>query len=342
MAMLMVASFVSAQNAKFWGFENERQSWHGLIWERNLQDFSAITYQEAVSDLINAFEDKTGKELVPDTENRAGIKVYTNSGRGLETPKELTRAVIQALVERGFEKENLLIVDTHRERLREAGYLPPHSRRESGNQFDGVPVYALESGELKDPDWYYESPLPQEFTTPLGRELLQRTELDPEIARKSHLPDQLLTNVDFWINLPMASNNPAITLNGALVNATLYNVSNGNRFFSSPSNAPVAVAEIAAIPEIQDTWAFSIISMELMQYIAGPAFNSHYTRSENKLWLSVDPVIMDRMLIEKLNKGRLEHGFMPLPSLPGIIEFSLQMDLGYGVKEQAEFIKIGD
>lgn len=331
--------FLWAGDGSFWGFGDERARWDGVLWEAEL---GWGGYGEPVARLLERFEDDTGKSLEPGERGRAGIKVYTNSGLGLHTPRGLTRAVLEELRARGFTDEELLIVDAREALLRECGYLPPHSRmEEEGPYFDGVRVYALESGELRSDLWYYESPLPREFTTPLGRRLLERPMApDDEESRRSYLPDALLVEVDFWINLPMASHHPAVGVSGALANASLWNITNGTRFFNSPANAPVAVAEIAAIPEIQDTLALNLLSLERYQYIGGPAFNANYTGEEPRLWLSVDPAILDALLVRRVNAAREVRGFEKLPSIPPFLEYAMELGVGQGLPGLAEVKKV--
>lgn len=333
MAMTLLALSAQAGPDAFWGYEKDaRQPWDGQLWIQNLENFTDAAYTAATRQLLAAFEEATGRRLVPGIHGRAALKVYTNSGAGLATPPALVRAVIGALGERGFAPGNILIVDARETLLREAGYLPPLSRMPlQGYTFEGVEVTSLDSDRERSETWFYDSPLPREFSSPLGQVLLgQAMELDPERSRKSHLPVTLVTGVDFWINLPVAAHHPAVGMSGALVNATLWNVTNGSRFFSSPANAPVAVAEIASIPELKASWALNLVSLEHYQYIAGPAFNANYTRSLPQVWMSVDPVVMDARLIQLVNIARTESGFKPLPMVPEFIEYAMQLGLGNG------------
>lgn len=314
---------------RFWGFEDARKAFHGKVWEVELEQLSESEYADAVERMIAAFERERGEDLGPGEWRRAGIKVYTHSGPGLRTPPALTRAVVRALERRGFARDELFIFDTRESNLRWSGYLPPLSGRAQGDYFHGVPVRYLDGPGMRDPVWYYDSPLPEEFTTPLGRELLRPTVvIDPEELRRSFLPAPLITDVDFWINLPVAMDQRALGLSGAMVNATLWSISNNIRFFGSPVNAPVAVAEIAAIPELLDTWALSIVSLESYQFIGGPAFNANYTASEPLLWMSVDPVILDAMLLDRINRARGERGFSSLGSLLPYLDYAVNFGLG--------------
>jgi len=329
----------AADGASFWGFEGARAAFHGVIWKAPLEDFSEASYAAEVAALLASFEAATGRGLVPGRHGRAGLKIYSNSGAGLQTPLALVRAVILELERRGFAREDLFLVDAREDMLRDAGYLPPLSRMPGlGPYFEGVRVYALNTGTQRSPVWYYESPLPQEFTSPLGRQLLRSPlQLDLQEARKSYLPEILLTGADFWINLPMAVHHPATGLSGALVNASLWNITNATRFFNSPANAPVAVAEIASIPELQASWALNLVSLEGYQHIAGPSFNAHYTASRPELWMSVDPVILDAQLNGLLNEARRARGFGPLPEVPEMLEYAVQLGIGQGAAGAARW-----
>lgn len=342
--MTLLAVPVQASEGAFWGFGDTRVPFHGLIWQTPLADSSDDAHRISVARILHSFEQTTGRSLAPGSRGRAAIKVYANSGPGLQTPPALTRAVIHELLKRGFGRDQLMIIDAREDMLRAAGYLPPLSRmRVEGPYFDGVHVFALDEGSLLSPIWYYESPLPREFTSPIGRMLLRPTrEVDPTEARRSYLPSKLLTEVDFWINLPVACHHPAMEMSGAMVNASLWNITNNTRFFSSPANAPVAIAEIAAIPEILDTWALNIVSLMAFQYIGGPAFNANYTDSLPQLWASVDPVILDVALTGLLNSSRRRNGFRPLSSVPEFVELAVQLGVGFGLPAQARIQPLVD
>jgi hypothetical protein len=341
--MTLLPFMAIAEEGVFWDYEeNTRKDFHGTIWRVPQQPSSQAGYKEKVDALFATFESATGKKLEPGPFGRVALKVYTNSGAGLHTPEGLVRAVIDALLRRGFAKDGICIVDAQEKLLREAGFLPALSQMaRAGPYFDGVRVYGLDEGSLQSPTWFYESPLPREYTSPLGREMLQPVmDLDPVKARKSYLPGILLGKVDFWINMPVVSHHPATGMSGALVNASLWNITNATRFFSSPANAPVAVAEISAIPELQASWAMNLVSLEQYQFIAGPAFNANYTDSVPELWMSVDPVVLDANFIQLINRSRQQRGFNRLPEVPEFILYAMQLGLGRGIPSETRFIEV--
>jgi hypothetical protein len=312
------------------------------VWQARLSDNSDQEYARKVETLIEAFEKATGQKLVPGTKKRVGLKIYTDSGPGMATPIPLTKAVIAALVHRGYETKNIYLVGLNALRLRMTGYLPSLVTNES--PFKDNPVYVLESGRYYDPVWFYDSPLPQRFDPVFAQKQTQdvSNSSTKDEDRKSFLATPLFLDSDFWINMPVYTDHPTLGVNGALVNATLWNASNTARFFRSPANAPAAVAEMSAIPELRQTWVFTIASLQNYQFIGGPFFNSLYTVSEPVVWLSRDPVMMDALMRDRINSHRKQSGFQPLDEEIRTLEFAETLGGGSTQTSAAKIIRVGD
>lgn len=313
-----------------------------IIYEAKLPDFSVATYADRVELLIAQFEASIGQKLVPGEKGKVGLKIYADSGPGLATPVPLTQAVVAALLRRGYKKENIFLVGLNQQRLRFAGYLPALSTGKS--VFEGHKIYVLESGRYFDPVWFYDSPLPSRFDPILAQKSVEN--FDPETSldddRKSFLATPLFAEADFWINLPVYTDHPVLGVNGALVNATLWNASNTARFFRSPASAPAAVAEMSAIPELRHTWMFTLVSLERYQFIGGPWFNSLYTISEPRLWLGADPVLLDALMLEKINRYRARDGFKPVSEDIRTLEFASILGVGSRKTADAKFVPVGN
>src|SRR5690606_9630797 len=149
-----------------------------------------------------------------------------------------------------------------------------------------------------------------------------------EAGRRSFLPVPLMLEVDFWINLPAYTDHPVLGINGALVNATLWNASNTARFFGSQASGRAAVAEMAAIPALAERWVFSIVSLERYQFLGGPDVNSLYTESEPMLWLSADPVALDSRMYQKINDSRRDRGFPEIDAWMTLLDYAMKLNLG--------------
>jgi hypothetical protein len=313
-----------------------------VIWEAKMHDFSDASYATQVEKLIAGFEASLGQRLVPGAKGKVGLKIYADSGPGLATPLGLTKAVIAALERRGYAKDKIFLVGLNGQRLRFSGYLPSLVTGKSA--FDGHPVYVLESQRYFDPVWFYDSPLPSRFDPILAQKSVENfdSETTLEQDRKSFLATPLFVDADFWINLPVYTDHAVLGVNGALVNATLWNASNTARFFRSPASAPAAVAEMSAIPELRGTWMFTLASLERYQFIGGPWFNSLYTISEPLLWLGTDPVLLDSLMLERINHYRARDGFKAVSDDIRTLEFASILGVGSRKTADAKFVPVGN
>ena len=308
------------------------------VWEAHLAGFTDADYEVEVEKLISSYEKVSGKKIAPGAKKKVGLKIYSDSGPGMATPTGLVKAVISALEKRGYANNNIFLVGLNQLRLRMTGYLPSLVTGET--PFRGNAVFVLESNRYYDPVWFYDSPLPERFDPIFAA---HQTEGVPNTStkeedRKSFLATPLFLDTDFWINLPVYTDHQVLGVNGALVNATLWNASNTARFFRSPATAPAAVAEMSAIPELRETWRFSIASLEHYQFIGGPFFNSLYTNAEPLIWLSTDPVMMDALMRAKINLWRKHEGFEPISDEIRTLEFAQTLGVGSTLINDAKMI----
>lgn len=310
-----------------------------FLFDCELGGFSENDYAAAVKDLFAAYEKETGRKLVPAEKKKVALKIYTASGKGLATPPALTRAVRDELMRRGFPRENIFIVDLNEKSLRKSGYLPPFRR--GNDAWEGSPVLALDTGKFYDAKWFFENPLPShENYLPDSS-----SEWDaPENDRKSFLPAPLLFDVDFWINLPVATDSTALGVSGALANATLWNISNQRRFLDNPANAAAAAVGVATIPEFKAKFELTLLSLEKYQFIGGPNFYAEYTASENRIWLSANPVILDYLLWQRMNALRVKRGFDPILPEPPVFAMASKgsVSLGSCVSAEITLVKLSE
>lgn len=267
-----------------------------LLIRQDLAGFEDKDYATAVEQTLREYESRTGLPLTPGQLRKCGLKLSSDAGIGLATPKPLVRAISAALLKRGFEKQSIILCDARAESLRQAGFLPALST--DSQTFEGLPV---EAWEQLAPKWAdekrlrYESnvlPRPGSPAVPWGD------------ARVSILPKTLYDDVDFWINLPVLSDSKALGVQGALASASLTNMANGERFTEAPATAVKAAVEVCAIPRLGGKNRLTILSLERYQVLGGPTFDAGWCRSEKTLLASANPVIVDFIGLQKINAGR--------------------------------------
>ncbi len=271
-----------------------------LLLERKLEDFSDTAYAQATEELIAGFESRTGVTLKPGERRRCAIKLSTQSGAGLSTPKGLVRAVADALVRRGFARENLFLCDVAAAPLRLSGYLP--ARADLEPRFEGLLVRSWDTEARAwagDPRLAYENPVPPTPGLPIPEWH------DPRV---SLLPKPLFDEVDFWIQLPVITDSADLGVRGALACASIGNATNAERFTGNPRNAALAAVEMCAAPELDRRRVLSLVSLERFQVRGGPLFDAGWCRSEKVLYASANPVILDYLALSKIRSVRASEG----------------------------------
>ncbi len=297
-----------------------------VIFQTRLNEFNSANYNAAVKSLFSAFERASDNKLKRGAKGRVGLKIYTNSGAGLSTPKTLIEAVIIELEKRGYKRSDITLVDMSARKMRACGFLPKLSDVKNGasDTYNGVSVVDVESGKFFDKRWYYDNPLtPKNINTSWSfRELY-----NPEL-RKSYLPVPLFLSVDFWINLPVVTDMEGLGVCAALGNMSIWNMSNNERFLKEPANASMAAAEVCAIPEMRESNIFTILSFEQGQFVGGSVFNARFCFSENILMLSANPVAIDYIAWQTINKYRRANRFKLIDPEPPILNYCRQLGVG--------------
>lgn len=279
------------------------------------------TYRQLVIKILDLEEREMGQSLGPGQKRRVGIKVYTESGLGLETPKQLTAGVIDALLARGFRSEEIFILDDSSFSLWECGYLPHPFPAPSEKTFHGVAVRALTSDRCYDERWFYDCPLSRRRAC-LGRPIWSHeVENDEEIdGRRSYLPVALFFDVDFWINLPRLRADRTLTVAAAVANGTIFNMTNGRRFFGNPKHAATAMVDVLSIPEFSRVPVIHILDLTRFQVIEQNVYRAYFCGSANRLIFGRDPFAIDHYGWQILNRERRRFGMADLP-LPEIFRY---------------------
>lgn len=317
----------------------------GLVYQANLSSEERSDYEAALLDLLAAYENSSGQFLRPGATGRVALKVDVRKGAGLSTPLALVEAMVRVLEQRSFRREDIYLVAHSARNLQKAGFVKSLHGGTRALAVGGCGWKAWDQGADYDANWYYDSPLPprSKLSPNLLAPFSEEGKLDPTTEqRKSLLPVPLMFDFDVWINLATAADTPDWGICAVLANATLANVSNARRFQGESVAAAAAIAEIAAIPELRQTWFFSMVSLHKYQYIGGPQYNAAYTRSEPLLWLSADPVALDRLLVERINQARQQEGFPRLQSIPLQLSYAASLGVGQSSLDVISLVDIAD
>jgi len=252
---------------------------------------------------------KTGVGLVFRREDRVGIKINTIGGKKLSTRPEVGLALANILTEGGLLPKNMVIWDRTNRELRDAGYILNINR-------DTLKIFATDTEGAG-----------------YGTELISHRNIG-----------SLLSTIQ--ANLVTASVSLAMLKDHGLagVTAGMKNyfgaIHNPNKYHDS--NCDPFVAEVFDVEPIKRKHRLTILDGLVVQYHRGPSFNPKWAARAGLLVFGLDPVAVDTVGWQILEKLRAEKG---LPSLkeekrePRYLLTAEKMGLGRADKNEIKLIE---
>ncbi len=226
------------------------------------------------------------------TQDVVGLKVVSDPGPTGGTRPAVAAAVVEGLLAAGLPPQHVIVWDKHLGDLRQAGFVALHARY--GVRVEG----ALEAGY--DPTKFYDSSL-------LGQLVWGDSEFGKEgtgIGRKSYVSKLVSHEMTKLINLTPLLNHNLVGVNGNLYSLSMGSIDNTLRFVTSGERLATAVPEVYALPILGDRVVLNIVDALLGQYYGEDRSLLHYTFELNQLRFSTDPVALDVLSIQELERER--------------------------------------
>jgi uncharacterized protein (DUF362 family) len=206
-----------------------------------------------------------------------GIKVNCLAGRGLSTKYELVQALIQGLRSAGVAEKNIIIWDRANRDLEKAGYKIQTNR-------NGLKCYGTDQ-------------------VGYSRKLYEFGEVG------SSLSNILVHQCTAIINVPLLKDHGICGITNALKNffGAIHNPNKYHDNFGDPF-----IADVNMLPEIRNKTRITITDALTAQYEGGPPFMPQWSWQFNGLLVGFDPVALDTVAWDVIEKKRKECGFRSL------------------------------
>lgn len=159
-----------------------------------------------------------------------------------------------------------------------------------------------------------------------GDLLFKRGEIQ-QLSNESHLARELL-KVDKIINVPVLCGSESFGVTGAIYNVTVPNVDNWRRFAQGPSFGDPYLPELYADERIGPKVVLNILDGLVSQYAGGPKFEPNYAYEHRTIYMSKDPVALDKFAWELVSQWRKEAQLPPLQRAGAYIDTAGAMGLG--------------
>ena len=248
-----------------------------------------------------------------------GIKVYSGPGSHSGTRPAVVGAVIEGLLEAGIPSPNIIIWDKRLVDLRLAGY------EDLARRYQVRLAGAADSGY--DEAAYYDNAI-------MGSLVAGDLDFDSHgktTGRYSYISKLLTRTVTKIINISPLLNHNLAGVCGNLYSLAMGSVDNTLRFEASPDRLATAVPEIYAKEPLSDHVALNITDALIGQYQGEQMSLLHYSVELNQIWLSKDPVALDVLAIQELDRERQERKILPGNDNPDLYRnASFFLELGVG------------
>lgn len=229
------------------------------------------------------------------TQDTVGLRVFSAPGATSGTRRVVVEAIVQGLIEAGLPPKQIVVWDKRLADLRQAGFFDLAERY-------GVRVAgSAEAGydEKADP---YETAL-------LGQLVWGDLEFGRKgegVGRKSFVSNLVSQQMTKIVNISPLLNHNLVGVSGNLWGLALSSVDNTLRFETDLARLVEAVPEIFALRALSDRVVLNIVDALICQYQGGEKQLLHYSTALNQLWFSTDPVALDVLAIQELNRQREE------------------------------------
>jgi len=206
-----------------------------------------------------------------------GIKINCLAGRGISSTRELVESIVEGLRKAGVPERNIIIWDRSNRDLEKAGYkIQTNGNRSKcyGNNQAGYSYDVFEYGEVG-----------------------------------SCISNIVLQQCTSIINVPVLKDHGIVGITNAMKNF-FGAIHNPNKYHDN--NGDPYIADVNMLPAIRSKTRITITDALTAQYEGGPPFMPQWTWPFNGILVGMDPVALDAVAWDIIEKKRKEKG---LPSL---------------------------
>lgn len=247
------------------------------------------------------------------TQDVIGVKVVSSPGANSGTRPSVVSAVVEGLLGAGIAPQKIIIWDRRMSDLRAAGYV------EMAAQYKIRVASSAESGY--DENVFYESPV-------IGNLVFGDRDFEKKGAgRKSYVSRLVTGEMTRIISISPLLNHNHAGISGHLYSLALGSIDNTLRF-DAPDRMATAIPEIYALPLLGDRVILNITDALLCQYQGEQLSLLHYSAPLNQLWFSKDPVALDVLGLQELERQRRAATIQQPKANPDLYQNAALLELG--------------
>jgi hypothetical protein len=287
---------------------------------------------EAVREMVNRGITNLTRKASPreawlslvSTQDVVGLKVYSAPGPNSGTRPSVVAAIVEGLLAAGLPSRNIIVWDRQMVDLRLAGFV------ELGERYHVRVAGSAQAGY--DAKTFYDTPLIGNLVW--GDVEFGKTERGA--GRKSFVSKLVSQDMTKIINVTPLLNNNIAGVSGNLFSLAMGSVDNTLRFESDTTRLAKAVPEIYALPSLGDRVVLNVVDALICQYEGGEHSLLHYSTVLNQLRFSRDPVALDVLSLQELQRQRNATRAPHVKPNPDLIEIASVLELGVNDPRQID------
>jgi hypothetical protein len=250
------------------------------------------------------------------TNDVVGIKVFSLPGPNSGTRPAVVAGLVEQLLAAGLPATNIVVWDRQSVDLRLAGYY------ELSKSYGIRVVGSMQSGF--DTTNVYENPL-------LGNLVWGDFEFGNKgegVGRKSYVSKLVSQQLTKIINVSPLLNHTLAGVSGNLYGLASGSLDNIARFETDSERMARTLPEIYALPSLSDRVVMNIVDALICQYEGGERGLLHYSTIINEIRLSKDPVALDVLSIQELDRQRQMSGTAKPKASMELYDIAALLELG--------------
>ncbi len=248
-----------------------------------------------------------------------GLKVYSAPGSSSGTRPAVVAAVVEGLLAAGIPTNHIIIWDKQRADLRRAGFFEFAARY--GIRVEGSASAGYDDGTFYEPD--------KPILGPLVWSDLEYGREGRNVGRKSFVSKLVSQEITKIINIPPLLNHNVAGVSGNLYSLAIGSVDNTLRFEMDAGRLAQAVPEIYALPTLGDRVVLNLVDALVCQYEGQHLGLLHYATVLNELRFSTDPVALDVLSLQELDRQRRAAKITSPPHSLQLFQNASLLELGF-------------
>jgi hypothetical protein len=270
----------------------------------------------AITNLTGKLSGREAWLSLVSTQDVVGLKLFSVPGPHNGTRPAVVGAIVEGLLAAGLPTNHIILWDRQATDLRLAGFFDLAERYH-------IRVAASAQAGYDEKAFYDRSLLGN-----LVWGDLEFGKKDPGVGRKSFVSKLVTREITKIINVTPLLNHNLAGVSGNLYSLATGSVDNVFRFESDASRLAKAVPEIYALPSLSDHVVLNVVDALICQYEGGDRGLLHYSTVLNQLRVSRDPVALDLLSLQEIQRQRLASKAPEIKPNLELYEIAALLELG--------------